>query len=46
MRKWDSQSIDYNENKMTWAGLRKIEEAWAKTRTDAACHTVAVGVYD
>jgi len=37
------QSIDYNENKMTWAGLKKIEAAWEQTRSDSGQHAIATG---
>ena len=37
------ESIDYNDNKMSWAGLRKIAAAWSKTRTEAARNTIATG---
>lgn len=37
------EAIDYNDNRMSWAGLRKISAAWAKTRSEAARNTIATG---
>lgn len=37
------ESIDYNDNKMSWAGLRKIAAAWSKTRTEAERSTITTG---
>lgn len=38
-----TQAIDYNENRMTLAGLKKIGDAWNKTRVDNASTTIALG---
>jgi hypothetical protein len=38
-----TQAIDYNENRMTLAGLKKIRDAWNKTRVDNASNTIALG---